>query len=59
MIYVLVNNKGKLYRQEDYLGFDYIVDFDSKEDAKVMLEEFIETGELDANDGWHIESHRG
>ena len=56
--YVLVNDKGEVYEQEDYLGFTYTVDFDNEQEAQDMLEEFIETEELDPNDGWHVERHR-
>lgn len=56
--FVLVNNKGEVYEQEDNLGFTYTVDFDNIEEAETMLEEFIETEELDPNEGWHVERYR-
>ena len=52
--FVLVNNKGDVYEQEDNLGFTYTVDFDDEQEAQDMLEEFIETEELDASEGWHV-----
>jgi len=56
--YVLVNNNGDVYEQEDFTGFTYVVDFDDEQEAQDMLEEFIETEELDPADGWHVERHR-
>ena len=56
--YVLVDNNGNVYEQEDNLGFTYTVDFDDYDEAQSMLEEFIETEELDPTEGWHVERHR-
>lgn len=56
--FVLVNNKDEVYEQKDNLGFTYTVDFNIEEEAKEMLEEFIETEELDPTEGWHVERYR-
>jgi hypothetical protein len=56
--YVLVNNKNEEYTVDDIIEGEYIVDFDSWEEAEDELRYLIEDGELDAADGWHVERAR-
>ena len=56
--YVLVNNKNEEYTVDDIIEGEYIVDFDSWEEAEEELQYLFDEGELFEVDGWHVERAR-
>jgi hypothetical protein len=56
--YVIVNKDNVEFTRDDIIEGEYIVDFDSWEEAEDELRYLIEDGELDAADGWHVERAR-
>lgn len=56
--YVLVDNDGNEYTQDDYIEGEYTVDFDSWEEAEEELQYLIDEEILDPADGWHVERAR-
>ena len=56
--YVLVDKDENEYTKEDYIEGEYIVDFDSWEEAEAELDYLVKEGELDPADGWHVERAR-
>ena len=55
--YVLVDNDENVYTQDDYIECEYVVEFDSWEEAEEELQYLIEEI-LDKADGWRVERHR-
>ena len=56
--YVLVDNDENVYTQDDYIECEYVVEFDSWEEAEEELQYLIDEEILDEADGWHVERHR-
>ena len=56
--YVLVNKNNEEYAEDDIIEGEMVVDFDSEKEAEEALEYLLNTGELDEDDGWHVERHR-
>lgn len=56
--YVLVNKDGDEFFRDDIIYGEYIVDFDSWEEAEEELQYLFDEGELFEVDGWHIERAR-
>ena len=56
--YVLVDNDENVYTQDDYIECEYVVEFDSWEEAEEELQYLIDEEILDKADGWRVERHR-
>jgi hypothetical protein len=56
--YVLVNKDDDAYTIDDIVEGEYVVDFDSWEEAEEELKYLLEEEELDEADGWHVERCR-
>jgi hypothetical protein len=56
--YVLVDNQDEVYTQDDYIEGEYVVEFDSWEEAEEELQYLIDEEILDEADGWHVERAR-
>ena len=56
--YVLVNKNDELYTEDDTIEGEMVVDFDSEKEAEEELKYLLDEGELDEEDGWHVERHR-
>ena len=56
--YVLVNKDGVEFTRDDIIEGEYIVDFDSWEEAEEELQYLFDEGELFEVDGWHVERAR-
>lgn len=56
--YVLVNNQGEEYTVDDTIEGEMLLDFDTEEEAKDELKYLLEEGELEEDEGWHVERHR-
>ena len=56
--YVLVDNDENVYTQDDYIEGEYVVEFDSWEEAKEELQYLMDEEILDRADGWRVERRR-
>ena len=56
--YVLVDNDENVYTQDDYIECEYVVEFDSWEEAEEELQYLIDEEILDRADGWRVERRR-
>lgn len=56
--YVLVNNKDEVYKDSDYTGSTWTVEFNTWEDADTELSYLLDVNGLDKKDGWHVENRK-
>ena len=56
--YVIVNKDGDEFTRDDIIYGEYIVDFNTLEEAEEELQNLFDEGELYEVDGWHVERCR-
>ena len=56
--YVLVDKDGETYTVDDIVEGEMILDFDSWEEAEEELNYLLDAGEIEEDEGWHVERHR-